>query len=99
MQADPPVVVCTGNVEIWDQAVGCPTCGEELWPHPGIDELGLTVEAYEARFWQRHPFAFTDCHDDGDEDAGAWQGEAPIGGWGAAFNRHHHGNALENHIH
>lgn len=72
---------CTGNVEIWDQTVGCPTCGEELWNYPGIDELGITVEEYEERFYARHPFMFDDGHDDGDEDAGAWAPPEPPDVW------------------
>ncbi len=26
--------VCTGNVEVWDQTVGCPDCGMNLWYLP-----------------------------------------------------------------
>jgi hypothetical protein len=99
IEAPAPASTCTGNVAIWDQTVGCPECGEELWNYPGIDELGLTIEAYEARFWQRHPFSFRKCHDGGDEDAAAWKEERPIGGWAATFNRGHYGNAIEKHIH
>ena len=89
---------CDGNLEIWDQTVGCPACGEELWNYPGIKELGLTVEDYEVRFWNRHPFAFSNCHDNGDEDPAAWNEETPIGGFVAASNRQQYGNAVEKHV-
>lgn len=69
------IETCGGNVEVWDQTLGCSECGEELWNYPGIDQLGLTVEQYEERFFERHPHMFTDCHDHGDEDPHAHEDE------------------------
>lgn len=89
--------VCGGSVEIWDQTVGCPECGEELWSYPGRDELGLTVAQYEERFWRRHPFSFLEAHDDGDESPDAWDQEEPVGGWQAWVDRRDFGNAAERH--
>lgn len=29
---------CGGNIEVWDQTVGCPTCGMNLWHLPDSDK-------------------------------------------------------------
>lgn len=68
-----PLEVCGGNVEIWDQTVGCPECGQELW----------TGKTDEAEFDARHPFVFDACHDDGDGEYDfEWARHLPpLGGW------------------
>lgn len=71
-----PHITCTGNVEIWDQALGCPTCGEETW----------TGKTSDDDFHAHHPFMFEEPHDPGDEDPDAWGYDAvvpaiPFGGW------------------
>lgn len=68
-----PHKTCPGNVEVWDQTLGCPECGKELW----------TGKTREDEFYAEHPFMFDDCHDEGD---GAWRWpvddrELPVGGW------------------
>lgn len=85
--------VCTGNIEIWDQTVGCPTCEKELWNYPGKPE-DMSIEDYEDLFFLEHPFAFGRAHDPGDEDAAAWDPEIPIGGYKASYNRSRYGNDL-----
>lgn len=61
-------MVCTGNVAVWDQALGCPECQMNTWEWEGDH----SVEEQFERFFAKHPFAFTDAHDDGDEDPRAW---------------------------
>ena len=94
MSEEKEIKICSGNVEIWDQTVGCPECGKELWNHPGMKEAGLTTEQYEDLFFKEHPFMFYDAHDDGDADRSS-DDEVPIGGYTAAFNRREFGNAME----
>lgn len=69
-----PHIICGGNVEVWDQTLGCPECRKELWS-------GRTSED---AFYAEHPFIFDNAHDDG--DAMEWSIEAyspdpPFGGW------------------
>lgn len=70
-----PHTTCPGNVEVWDQTLGCPECGKELW----------TGQTREDEFYAEHPFMFDECHDPGDEH-GEWtyatfHPEIPLGGW------------------
>lgn len=67
-----PYIVCGGNVEVWDQTLGCPECGKELW----------TGKTSVLEFDAEHPFMFCDAHDDGDECEWADDSnDAPLGGW------------------
>lgn len=61
------IKICSGNVEIWDQTVGCPECQKELWNYPGI-RSDMSIEQYEEIFFLEHPFMFDAAHDDGDCD-------------------------------
>lgn len=71
-----PHVVCSGNVEVWDQTLGCPECGKELW----------TGKTSVLEFEAEHPFMFDEAHDDGDECPWAdvtdvCNSSSPVGGW------------------
>lgn len=87
------IKICGGNVEIWDQTIGCPECGQELWNYPGMKELGITTQEYEDRFYLMHPFILEDAHDPGDEDK--IKDAGPIGGYTTSYNRDNFGNAIE----
>lgn len=68
-----PYPPCGGCVEVWDQTLGCPECGRELW----------TGQTSEDEFFAMHPFMFEQCHDPGDEDPMEWRTlpGMPLGGW------------------
>lgn len=66
-----PHVTCPGVIEVWDQTIGCPECGKELW----------TGETREDVFYAEHPFMFDDCHDDGDAEGWDAHPDIPVGGW------------------
>ncbi len=82
--------VSGGNIQVWDQTVGCPECGMNLWylpahgqwtewdkaneppPNWWKDEVHGEANPYDPYvrlFNMLHPFQFSDCHDQGDEDA------------------------------
>lgn len=74
---------CGGNVEVWDQTVGCPECGMNLWylPGPGQwpewDEEPGEEDRFDRccdLFERLHPFGFKNCHDYGDahDDLPRW---------------------------
>jgi hypothetical protein len=69
--------MCRGFSEVWDQTLGCPACGDELWNYPYLKERGFSdddagIAAYEASFMARHRW-MGDEHDDGDEDPIEWE--------------------------
>lgn len=77
-----PAKVCGGSVEVWDQTIGCPECGWQLWEWTMWAGDVCMDEACRL-FDEAHPLQFNDGHDPGDEDRpDDWVSpDPPYGGW------------------
>lgn len=58
--------VCPGEVEVWDQTIGCPACGMNLWHLPEFGqwpEWDKENEPPEDRWedWRLNTEAFNPC--------------------------------------